>query len=156
MNPAVVSTRLLLILLASAMACPSWLWGDCCCTRRAAAGNARSCCSVSAGSKQASAPKKRSCCAARLGDGAKSQAPSTLAEPASQCRCRTQTVAVPTAKSPWSLDRVSFQRCDWIAVRNHEVVSNDFASRISRGDDHKLGSPLDAHDRCIVLCRWLA
>ena len=156
MSPALVSTRLLLILLASTMACPSWLWGDCCCTRRAAAGKSRSCCQSFAKATQKTAPKKRSCCAVIVSADVQSSSVSTLCEPAAPCRCRTQSVAIAFSKPLRSMDRDRHDPCDGFAVRVHHAVTEIDASNVAHLADHECGCPLDAMERCRWLCRWLA
>ena len=103
MYGAILSQKLLTVLLAALMACPSWALRDCCCTRGVPRVEATSCCSTR---KVETKRNVSPCCAARLKSASSKTIatsskvdPRTLScRPVSTCRCHQATTVATLTK----------------------------------------------------------
>ena len=160
MYGAILSQKLLTVLLAALLACPSWALRDCCCTRGVSRIEAASCCSTrKVETKQNVSP----CCAARLKSAscamtaARSKVdPRELScRPVSTCRCH-QATTVATLTKPVLTESVG--NVESVSVAKPPlwtVQARKAAARMLPGVAPD-GSGLDGPaGRCVRLCRWL-
>lgn len=159
MSGSILTQKLLTLLIATVMACPSWALRDCCCTRNATRQTKTvACCSERF---EVATRKVSPCCATRLNKLAAAKVDSAKTEiqpncrPLSSCRCqRTAVVAtltkpVPAVSADRGVNAASTMPRDW-------TVQAFFAMSVStrRGltDPVSLAGPMG---RCVRLCRWL-
>lgn len=161
MYGAILSQKLLTVLLAALMACPSWALRDCCCTRGVPRVKAASCCSMR---KVETKRNVSPCCATRLKSASSKTIttpskvdPRTLScRPVSTCRChQATTVATLTkpvlAESVGNVESVSVAKAPLWTVQARKA-----AARMLPGVTAD-GSGLDGPaGRCVRLCRWLS
>ena len=150
---SVLTQKLLTVLLAAVMACPSWALRDCCCTRGARRAETSTCCQQRKGE---STRKVSPCCAARLKAVACAATPSPPScRPVSRCRCNQVTI-VATLTKPVPTVSSCFE--DGVVAAKAPVWTVE-ASRAASVKAHWLiceGSGLDGPAaRCVRLCRWL-
>ena len=160
MYGAILSQKLLTVLLAALLACPSWALRDCCCTRAVSRVEAASCCSTR---KVETKRNVSPCCAARLKSASsKSIAtsskvdPRTLScRPVSTCRCHQATTVATLTKpvlkeSIGNVKRVSVARPPLWTVQ-----ARNAAARILPGATADMSGFDGPAGRCVRLCRWL-
>ena len=155
MQSGVLANRLIGLLLAVTMLCPSWLCGNCCCSRRVIARNLAACCQSKVDSAAETKPQK-ACCAKRalVVKSAASERPDC--HPVSPCRCRTSVEAVAVTGSVRSSELTSqivpMAIPGWIAA----MLGNDLPSNVASLPRNDPGDPPSPLERCAQLCRWLA
>ena len=160
MHGAILSQKLLTVLLAALLACPSWALRDCCCTRGARQVEAALCCSTR---KVETKRNVSPCCAARLKSASSKTIatsskvdPRTLScRPVSTCRChQATTVATLTKPIPWesvgNADGVSVAKPSLWTVQARRAAARVLPSVAADGSG--LDGPAG---RCVRLCRWL-
>ena len=155
MQSGVLANRLIGLLLAVTMLCPSWLWGNCCCSRRAIARNLAGCCQSKPDSVAETKPQK-SCCAKRalVVKSAASERPDC--HPVSPCRCRTSVEAVAVTTSVRSAELTSQIIPMAIPGRIAASLGNVLPSNPASLPPNDRGDPPSPLERCARLCRWLA
>ncbi len=161
MHDTILTQKLLTVLLAALMACPSWALRDCCCTRGVRRAEAASCCSVP--KKVETKQRVSSCCAARMKSAScattivksKANPQQSNCRPVSSCRCH-QATTVATLTKPILIE--SFGKGDRMTVAKPPVWTVEArmaASRMLPSMDGA-GAGLDGPaGRCVRLCRWL-
>lgn len=147
MNWRLVANHSFSLLLAVAMIWPSWLWGNCCCSRRNVA--PKSCCQ----SKPVVETKKACCARAALAKSNRVLA-SEIRSTAT-CRCHSQIQSTQVVTSVRSSDLIT-PPAD--AVPSDRVFAISLTDQqdpaISRGRHWRV--PISSSDRCAQLCRWHA
>ncbi len=159
MSGAILTQKLLTLLIAAVMVCPSWALRDCCCTRSAARQTEiATCCSKRT---EVATRKVSPCCVARMKTLAAATVESAKTEdqpncrPLSSCRCQRNVVVatltkpilvVPVdrgANAVSMMPRVwTVQACRARSVSTHQGLD----------DPLSLAGPMG---RCVRLCRWL-
>ena len=164
MHGTILTQKLLTVMLAALMACPSWAVRDCCCTRGARQIETGSCCSTrQVETKQTVSP----CCAARMKLAARSsnktatqttrtethQHPSSC-RPVSSCRCHSATT-VATLTKPISTETgngngLNVAKPPLWTIEARKTASQMLPSVVADGSgfDGPTG-------RCVRFCRWL-
>lgn len=160
MYGAILSQKLLTVLLAALLACPSWALRDCCCTRGVSRVEAASCCSTR---KVETKRNVSPCCAARLKSASSKTIatsskvdPRTLScRPVSSCRCH-QATTVATLTKPFLTESIGNEES--VSVTKPPlwtVQARKAAARMLPGVT-AVGSGRDGPaGRCVRLCRWL-
>lgn len=149
-----VSSKLLVVLLAITMAVPSWP-GSCCCSRKAAS-ELRPCCrSALVPSVANQVESKRPCCARRGEVRQTSDTQHVKGRPLSSCRCQKHVVAIATSGSIRNnLFKSEIPRASAPAHVTEMSQTGLPSALLSQSAHHRGDSPTAKH-RCAELCRWL-
>ncbi|MBS0204076.1 MAG: hypothetical protein JSS49_14315 [Planctomycetes bacterium] len=149
MPSGLFANRLIGLLLAVTMMWPTWMWGNCCCSRQAVLQTARRCCSAAVARPAAMKP----CCAARRAITKVSTGSAEL-QPVSCCRCKTRvdSIAVSNLRGTELTTVISL-----LAIPDRITpVQQDRLLSVLMVRSQTPGDPPDPQDRCARLCRWLA
>ncbi len=144
-----LANRLIGALLAVALLCPSWMWGSCCCTRKALAKTS----GTSQTRTEVRSQAKKSCCAARAMSPKSDRSEYDSDSP---CRCRIQVKSVALSGSVRTLELTTHINYFVIAERASRVLVGALPSNQQSLRSIERGDPPDPLERCAQLCRWLA
>lgn len=159
MSGSILTQKLLTLLIATVMACPSWALRDCCCTRNATRQTKTvACCSERF---EVATRKVSPCCVARMQTLAAAKVESAKTEdqpncrPLSSCRCQRSVVVamltkpIPTVPADRGANADSTMPRVW-SVQARRAMSES----THRGLETpvSLAGPMG---RCVRLCRWL-
>ena len=148
--------RLIGMLLVVTLMCPSWLWGNCCCSRRAVARNHAACCPSSPDSGVKTKSTAKPCCAARVAVVKTATPERPDCRPVSPCRCRMPVDSVVVLNSVRTSELTSQIVPIAIPERFAGIPDHDLPCGLASSPSKDPSDPPSPSERCARLCRWLA